>query len=57
MAKWLGGQSATGWVDTNNYKPANSDFSLLNGHKMTLDDAATFYQLSAFNTGVDKTEQ
>lgn len=54
MAKWLGGQSATRWVDTNNYKPANSDFSLLNGHKMTLDDATTFYQLSAFNTGVDK---
>ena len=54
MAKWLGGQSATRWVDTNNYKPANSDFSLLNGHKMTLDDATTFYQLSASNTGVDK---
>ena len=54
MAKWLGGQAATRWVDTNNYKPANSDFSLLNGHKMTLDDAATFYQLSASNTGVDE---
>ena len=54
MAKWLGGQSATRWVDTNNYKPANGDFSLLAGHKMTLDDATTFYQLSASNTGVDE---
>ena len=54
LAKWMGGQSATRYVDTNNYKPANSDFSVFAGHKMTLDDASTFYQLSAYNTGVDE---
>lgn len=54
LAKWMGGQSAARYVDTNNYRPANSDFSLFAGHKMTLDDASTFYQLSAYNTGVDE---
>lgn len=54
MAKWPGGQAASSSVLPNNYKPANGDFSLLAGHKMTLDDAVTFYQLSASNTGVDE---
>ncbi len=54
LAKWMGGQSSTRYVDTNNYKPANSDFSVFAGHKMTLDDASTFYQLSTNNTGVDE---
>ena len=53
MAKWLGGQSASPRVWPNNYKPSNGDFSLFAGHKMTLDDAATFYGLSADNTGVN----
>lgn len=53
MAKWLGGQEASPKVWPNNYKPKNGDFSLFAGHKMTLDDAATFKYLSAYNTGVD----
>ena len=54
LAKWMGGQAATRYVDTNNYRPANGDFSAFKGHRMTLDDASTFYQLSASNTGVDE---
>lgn len=53
MAKYVGGQVASPNVWPNNYKPANGDFSLFAGHKMTLDDAETFKYLSVDNTGVD----
>ena len=53
MAKYVGGQVASPNVWPNNYKPANGDFSLFSGHKMTLDDAETFKYLSVDNTGVD----
>lgn len=53
MAKYVGGQVASPNVWSNNYKPANGDFSLFAGHKMTLDDAETFKYLSVDNTGVD----
>ena len=49
----MGGQVASPNVWPNNYKPANGDFSLFAGHKMTLDDAETFKYLSVDNTGVD----
>lgn len=53
MAEWLGGQDVSPKVRPNNYNPASGDFSLLAGHKMTLDDAATFKDLSVDNTGVN----
>ena len=53
LAKWSDAQ--TGTLDYHIYRPTDGDFSLFEGHVMTLDDGDTFRSLTVDFTGVDAT--